>query len=289
MNHLRELEIVIIGGDRREVELYRLWGRSGLKVKMLGFELCPQVPAPGRAGLEDLNRAGTVIFPLPGIKEDGTLFALFAREPLQIRSLIKEINPQALMLAGSVAPAIAPLLAGHGKLVLTAGDEELAVLNAVPTAEGAIQKAMEISEITIHGSKALILGLGRCGSTLARALQGLGSKTTVLVRRRGSRAMAVNWGFKAIYEEQLAEAVADTEFIFNTIPAPILTAPLLEKVNKETVILDLASSPGGVDFQAAARLGLTAILLPGLPGRVAPKSSGRYLAEVYRRIIACNL
>ncbi len=288
MNRLRELEAVIIGGDRREIELYRIWNRAGLNVKMLGFELCPQILQPERAGLEDLSRAAVLVFPLPGIKEDGTVPAFFTKEPLQIKPLIEKIHPQAIILAGSVAPSILPLLAGHGKLVLTAGDQELAILNSIPTAEGAIQKAMEMSEITIHGSRALVLGLGRCGSALARVLQGLGAGVTVLVRRRESRALAENSGFKAVFKEQLAEAVAGADFIFNTVPAPLLTAPLLEKVNKEAIILDLASSPGGTDFQAAAKLELTAVLLPGLPGRVAPKSSGKFLAEVYQRIIDCN-
>lgn len=39
--------------------------------------------------------------------------------------------------------------------------EDLTVLNAIPTAEGAIQIAMEKSLKTIHGSNCLIMGFGR--------------------------------------------------------------------------------------------------------------------------------
>ncbi|HHX87087.1 MAG TPA: dipicolinate synthase subunit DpsA [Firmicutes bacterium] len=289
MNCLRELEIVIIGGDRREIELYRIWNRRGLKVKLLGFELFPRISPTERAGPEDLNRASVLILPLPGLKEDGTVPACFTKEPLKIEMFINRICPQVLILAGAVPASLLPVFAGHGKLVLTAGDQELVVLNSIPTAEGAIQKAMEISEITIHGSRALVLGLGRCGAALARALQGLGAEVTALVRRWESRAVAISFGYKVVFIDRLEDAVAKADFIFNTVPAPLLTAPLLKKANKEAIILDLASSPGGTDFGAAAELELTAVLLPGLPGRVAPKSSGKFLAEVYQRIITCNL
>lgn len=52
----------------------------------------------------------------------------------------------------------------------------MAVLNAIPTAEGAIQIAMEEMPVTIHGSKALVLGFGRVGKTLAKMLDGIGAK-----------------------------------------------------------------------------------------------------------------
>jgi len=34
----QDLVVIIIGGDCREVELYRCWKESGPVVKMLGFE-----------------------------------------------------------------------------------------------------------------------------------------------------------------------------------------------------------------------------------------------------------
>ena len=68
-----------------------------------------------------------------------------------------------ILLAGSVAAPLKEELVQKTRLVITGDDEELALLNAIPTAEGAIQKAMELSMVTLHGSNALIFGLGRCG------------------------------------------------------------------------------------------------------------------------------
>ena len=49
--------------------------------------------------------------------------------------------------------------------------EELAVANAVPTAEGAVQLAMEQMPVTIHGARVLITGFGRVGQAVALALR----------------------------------------------------------------------------------------------------------------------
>ena len=50
-------------------------------------------------------------------------------------------------------------------------------------------------------------------------------------------------------------------------------------MRSDTLILDMASEPGGVDYKAAEELGITAVLLPGLPGKYAPASSAEILAD----------
>lgn len=280
-------KIIICGGDRREIELYRCWKETGLTVKAAGFERIPEME---KAAEEDFKDAAILIAPLSGIKADGCVRAVFAAEDLNLIACLKSSTPEVILLAGSVAAPLKEELVQKTRLVITGDDEELALLNALPTAEGAIQKAMELSMVTLHGSNALIFGLGRCGRALARALQGLGARVTAVVRRRESAAMAYSIGLASSDLSTAAEAAAEADFIFNTVPAPLLTATLLKQVKGETVILDLASPPGGTDFAAATELGLKAVLLPGLPGRVAPRTSGQILERVYRRLIkeACR-
>lgn len=282
---IKNLQIVVAGGDQREVELYRIWRQEGLAVKLAGFENCPRVARADRARAAEMREAAVLIAPLTGIKSDATVYAAFAEEPLSLLQITGPGSPGLLLLAGSVAENLQPQISRQAKLVLTAGDPELALLNAVPTAEGAVQKAMELSPVTLHGSRALVVGLGRCGGVLARTLQGLGARVTVAVRRRESAAQASTMGWEAVFEESLPEAAGEADFIFNTAPAPVLGAGVLIRVKPETVILDLAAAPGGTDFMAAKDLGLNALLLPGLPGKAAPRTAGRILAMVYRRII----
>ena len=82
-----------------------------------------------------------------------------------------------------------------------------------------------------------------------------------------------------VSEAELADAVGNVDFIFNTVPERILSEERLRHVGKNTWILDIASAPGGVDYRAAEALSVNAVLLPGLPGRYAPVSSAEILAD----------
>ena len=73
--------------------------------------------------------------------------------------------------------------------------------------------------------------------------------------------------------------------VFNTVPALIFDEPRLRALAPSTLIIDLASRPGGVDFAAAAGLGLKTIWALSLPGRVAPKSAGIILKDTVLNIL----
>lgn len=281
------LKIILCGGDRREIELYRCWEEKGIKIKAAGFEQASaEIGRIAEADEADFAGAEVLIAPLSGVRGDGTVTAAYSAKRLSLTRCLVRSGPDLILLAGDVAEPLKDELDQKYRLVITGKDEELALLNAIPTAEGALQKAMELSTVTLHGSNVLVVGPGRCGSVLAGMLQGLGAAVRVLIRRRESGARAFACGFIPYGIEDAAKAVAGVDFIFNTAPAPILTADLLQHVRKGAVILDLASAPGGTDFDAASSLGLTALLLPSLPGRAAPLTSGRILARVYPRLIA---
>ena len=75
------------------------------------------------------------------------------------------------------------------------------------------------------------------------------------------------------------------DIIFNTVPALILNRNRLKKVRQDCIIIDLASSPGGVDFQAATEFGLSASLDLGLPGFVAPRTAAEIICRVTDEIL----
>ena len=51
------------------------------------------------------------------------------------------------------------------------------------------------------------------------------------------------------------------------------------------MIIDIASSPYGTDFAAANNLGIKAMQCPSLPGKVAPKTAGKIIADGILNII----
>jgi dipicolinate synthase subunit A len=138
---------------------------------------------------------------------------------------------------------------------------------------------MEATDITIWGSTSFVLGFGRTGITLARMLKGIGAKTYVAARKPSDLVRIEEQGYIPVEFKKLAQEISKADFIFNTAPALVLPREILKLAKKTVYILDLASAPGGVDFDAAKELELTAVLAPGLPGKVAPKTAGEILAR----------
>ena len=110
-------------------------------------------------------------------------------------------------------------------------------------------------------------------------LKGLGTAVTVAARDDRQLAHADCLGYDTVLLEDLASDIDRFDFIFNTIPAMVLDSVLLEAAKPEAAIVDIASAPGGVDFETCRRLGIPAKLCPGLPGVYAPMSSAEILYE----------
>ncbi|MCL6612390.1 MAG: dipicolinate synthase subunit DpsA [Peptococcaceae bacterium] len=288
---LKGVTVAVLGGDAREVILAGSLADAGCCVRTAGLALDDQriVSCPDIAGA--LEGAQAVILPVPGVNDRGELYSAFSDRPLVLRGELLSILPAGTpVLVGVAGKTLAGMVNERGlRLIEVMKKDEVAILNSIPSAEGAIQLAMENSDITIHGSKSLVLGFGRTGMTLARKLKALDSRTAVAARNPVQRARAVEMGMEAVDFSTLETEVPGADFLFNTVPAPVIDRGVLARVSPAALIIDLASPPGGTDFKEAGRLGIKAILAPGLPGRVAPLTAGRILAEAVPRILAEEL
>lgn len=151
--------------------------------------------------------------------------------------------------------------------------------NAIPTAEGALQYAMENSEITLHGNKCLVLGFGRCAKVLANMLRGIGAHVGVMARSNADLAYIGSYGYTPIPPSLLWEQVGQYDFIFNTVPSLILDEEILQYIKKDCLIVELASKPGGIDLQKAEKLQLKVVDGQSLPGKVAPETAGKIIFD----------
>lgn len=163
--------------------------------------------------------------------------------------------------------------------------DEVALLNAIPTAEGAIAKAMEMTEITIHGANVLVLGFGRVAKILSDKLKGLNANVFCAARSKKDLAHIKALGYNVVDINNMLDIIDTMDIIFNTVPTMMLGKKKLEVLNKDTVIIDLASAPGGVDFKEAEELGIRACLELAVPTKVAPKSAAGYLKQSIDSII----
>lgn len=159
--------------------------------------------------------------------------------------------------------------------------EEYQIAIARLTAEGAI--ALLRPETGLSGAHILLLGYGRIARLLARELQKAGALVTAAARSGEQRAWAEAEGIEALPLDALSDALSGAldrfDVIIGTIPAPVLTEPLLALVRKDALLLELASAPGGIDAAAAHERGLRYIRAPGLPAKYAPERAAVILRD----------
>lgn len=162
--------------------------------------------------------------------------------------------------------------------------EEFIVQNTIPTAEGALEIAMREYPGTIHGSRCLVAGFGRVGKAMTKLLKGVGADVTVSARRPGDLAWISLCGCTPVKTARIFEE-ASYDIVFNTIPALAFNRRILSKAALGTLFIDLASAPGGIDYEAAEEFGLHTIQALGLPAKAAPKTAGEIIKQTIYNII----
>ena len=283
-----ELDFWVIGGDLRQVRLAEALARDGHRVHTFalggqGEELPGLTAEPCLKGVE---QADCVVLPLPALGADGLLSAPLDGEALSLEQMLDRLTPRQVICAGMVTPPAARAAEERG-LVLHDyfAREELAIANAVPTAEGALQIAMEELPITLHGARALVIGYGRLGRLLAQRLSALGARVSVASRRFDHLAWAEAFGWGGERTGQLGGWLCGYDLVINTAPARVLGREELADLKEGALVIDLASKPGGVDLEEAARLGVKVIWALSLPGKVAPVTAGRCIRDTIYHIL----
>ncbi|PWK12656.1 dipicolinate synthase subunit DpsA [Tumebacillus permanentifrigoris] len=287
---LTGIKLAFVGGDARIIEVIKHASELDAGIVLIGFDqLATLLPDTVKAELSPgvFADVDAVVLPVSGMDDEGKVQAQYSSSPLVLDESHFEAMPRHSIVFTGIARKRLSKIAQESELRLFKLMEldEVAIHNSIPSAEGAIQYAMQNTDITIHGSRSVVLGFGRCGVTLARMLDGLGAKVTVCARSAPDLARIEEMGLRAVAMQELLTAVQDAEIIYNTVPAMVLSAEVLAKVPKSCVIIDIASNPGGTDFRYAEKRGIKAILAPSLPGIVAPKTSGLILARTLCRLL----
>ncbi|ALS21689.1 MULTISPECIES: dipicolinate synthase subunit DpsA [Paenibacillus] len=287
---LTGIHVALIGGDARQLEVIHKCSELDATVVLIGFDNLQN----GFSGItkaeltpEVLEGMDAVILPAVGTDDYGHVESLFASKELRIEGKhIAALPKKAKVFAGMAKTYLRELCTKEGiELIELFDRDDVAIYNSIPTAEGAIMMAIQNTDITLHGSESMVLGFGRTGITVARTLQGMGARVRVGVNKPEYYARALEMGMNPFYTKDLITNVSHVDLLFNTIPSMIITAQIIANIPHRAVIIDLASKPGGTDFRFAEKRGIKAILAPGLPGIVAPKTAGRIIGDTITRII----
>lgn len=256
------MNLLLIGGDKRQVIIKNNLEKSGFSVDHICYN----------ADLNnDFSRYDAIIFPLPTTRDGVFVTNSLSGDKIKISDISSKIIEQTVLCGNYSFDNF--LYYDYGK------DEATTILNAVPTAEGAIAIAINNTSFTLWKSKCLVVGYGKIGKALSSRLKNLGSYVTVSARRDTDFAFIDVNGYRAVKTNDIIETANEYDIIFNTVPTPVLPRNVLKKCHKDCLLIELSSPPYGIDLKAAEELGLNVIMAGGLPGKVAPKTAADILSS----------
>lgn len=253
-------KITVFGGDLRMRVAAAALRERGFAVDTSGLY---------EGDCADCISSDIFLLPVPATRDGRTVAAPLTDKIIPL-SFIEQAAAERLVLSSVWQPAVKNYIDYYK-------DNAYAVANAVPTAEGAVRLAIELTDFTLADSRVLVIGYGRCGRVLCDRLSGLKCRLTVAARRPEVLAEIAAFGAEAIHTDSLPEKLGDFDIVINTADAPLLNG-----ADSKAVIIDI-STHGCCDKETAQALNYHRA--PGLPGKIAPRSAGIILADTAERLI----
>lgn len=272
------LEVAFIGGDARESEMALIARDHGARPRMYGTPERGDESGITRCASLDEALAGTrvAVLPVPLIAADGSIYAPHANAPIILAEKhLSLMAADAHIVVGKADENLKRAAkAANATIHEYEGDTDLMLMRAPAIAEGAIGVAIERSRFTIHGTDVAVMGFGRIATVLAGKLNALQGHVHVFARRPEARAAAFALGADAHAFEDIPAVFPRVQILFNTVPQRVVTETELQHLPSTALAVDLSAPPGGMDLDAAARLGVDHFWARGLGGS-APATVAR--------------
>ncbi len=258
-------KICILGNDNRSEYLRRLYINEGLVIN-------------------HFSESDYVICPIPFTRDN----VYITDENVRIDELIftmKKNKSKLLITGGLNNSCIEKLEKNNIEYIDILKKESFVKKNAFATAEGTIKIIMDNIITTILDSKIMIIGYGRIGTYLGDMLKNLGADVTVCARRNEVLDSASQRDLKTVNIKDVEKIIQNQDIIVNTVPAIVLDKNILKKVNKNCIIIDVASNPGGIEYMEADKLGIKSIWSLAIPSKYCPLSAAKYVKEETDKLI----
>lgn len=281
---------LVLGGDLRNVKLAGMLADDGNRVYSFGQDRSDEILDDGRiekcTSLKTaMEKAQVIIGPVPFSSNEDFINAPFAHDKIMIDDLMKT-NKGKIFISGSIKENLKKQLdEKYMEVIDIMKRDDLAILNTIATAEGTIEVAIKNTDKILQGSRVLILGFGRVGKIVANKFSKMSAIVTCAARKVSDLAWIKAYGYNSLNINYMLYDLKEFDIIINTVPQTILREKELKHIDAEALLIDLASSPGGIDGKMATSMGLNFIWALALPGRIAPSSSAKFIKDTVYTIL----
>ena len=275
------MTITVFGGDARFIAAAKYFKMTGYETSVFAIdkEYLREFNAENLYS-QSFDRSDAVVLPLPLSVNGYTVNCPLSDSEYNVIDVLNSIKNTGGVFVGKASEF-------HKRSAIEFGlnpvdyyeSEAFQISNALITAEGAISIFMSKKNITVNGSSCAVAGYGRIGKCLADRLKKLGAEVTVTARSERDLAWAKINGYAA---EEINSFVRDCDSfdcIFNTIPQNVFTEEYINKLSAYSIYIELASKPHGMSDKASLILKDRYIMANSLPGKYAPVTAGRIIAE----------
>lgn len=281
---------LVLGGDLRNIKLAGMLADDGNRVYSFGQDRSDEILDDGRiekcTSLKTaMEKAQFIIGPVPFSSNEDFINAPFAHDKIMIDDLMKT-NKGKIFISGSIKDDLKKKLdEKYMEVIDIMKRDDLAILNTIATAEGTIEVAIKNTDKILQGSRVLILGFGRVGKIVANKFSKMSAIVTCAARKVSDLAWIKAYGYNSLNINDMLYDLKEFDIIINTVPQTILRERELKHIDAEALLIDLASSPGGIDGKIAKSMGLNFIWALALPGRIAPSSSAKFIKDTVYTIL----
>ena len=263
---------IFIGGDSRMLYAAQRLGRAHL----CGF----QKLTPCTGLYNDGRLFDCAVLPVQKSSDGVNIPCPLSDILIPYTALYDVVKEGGIVFTGYVCEALEKVCTDSGfALVNYLENEELALRNAVLTAEGVLPVIINELPYSVFGTEMLITGYGRIAGILAEYLKAMGAKVTIACRKPEARARAEINGCKTAditVKEEFQTAISASPVIINTVPEKIFGEEEITAMKNKTLYIELASADGiNGDIPDKVRV----ITARGLPGKVSPVTAGEIIAD----------
>lgn len=225
----------------------------------------------------DISESGYIICGVP-FSKDGTTVNTSLESSLSIESFLGMLNSSHILIGGNLPKEVTGWCTSHNIKyfdVLTSPD--LAQKNAKLTAEGLLVPLISETPFSLCDFHTLITGYGKCGKETAHLLRQFTDEIYIYDIEKAAIKSARSRHFKTISPKEIqsfTHPVYQVNTIINTVPGNPFHDDIWNRFQNTCRVFQIASGRLALPAPLSGNL----ITCPGIPGKYAPETAGRWIA-----------